>query len=75
MSEPIWWPHEPPDDAVVLVRAVGTLNVEEIERALYAGGFDWCAGAHRKDDVTFYVPEFKRAEAEKFVGSRAKVFK
>jgi len=66
----VFWPHEPPEDAVFLVRAVGTDHVTKVQYALSAWDGPSTAGGSHKDDVTFFVPRDRREEAEKFVKAK-----
>ena len=60
----IYWPHEPPDDAVVLVRAEGQSFIDGVRKGLDSLSIPYTMGGTRRDDVTFFVPEDRRAEAE-----------
>ena len=62
-----YWPYEPPEDAVVLVRATGTILIEKVRRTLEASKIPFTMGGQSKNDLTFYVPEAHRAEAKKLV--------
>ncbi len=76
MSESKWpeswvfWPHDPPEDAVVLVRVTGTETIERTRNVMREWGGPCVEGGSRKDDVTFLVPKDRRAEAEAFVRPR-----
>jgi hypothetical protein len=56
-----------PDDAVLLVRSVGTKNVQKVEDALREQNISYFMAAERKDDVQFYVKKESRDEIEKAV--------
>jgi len=65
-----YWPHEPPENAKVLVRATGTVLVEKVRHALDDAEIPYTMGGERKDDVTFYVPEDRISDARREVQAR-----
>ncbi len=56
-----------PDDAVLLVRSIGTDNVKRLEDALLEQKVPYFIGAARKDEVSFYVQRERRDEVERLV--------
>lgn len=66
----VFWPHEPPDDAVVLIRVVGTTNIDKVRKALEETDIPFTMGGRRKDDLNFYVPEGRKDEAKREVQKR-----
>jgi len=56
-----------PDDAQLLVRAVGSDNISQIERGLRKHGTPYFSAAEYKTDVSFYVPKDKHEEITKSV--------
>ena len=56
-----------PDDAKLLVRAVGIYHVELITSGLRENNFPFYIALERKDDVQFYVPADKHAEITKVI--------
>lgn len=68
----VYWPHEPPEDAVVLVRATGTINIEKVRSALDEVEIPYTMGGPRKDDVTFYVPHNRLQDARREVRARVR---
>ena len=66
----VYWPCDPPDDAVMLLRVVGTTNISKVRRALDEAEIPYTMGGRRKDDVNFYVPAARRDEAEREIRAR-----
>lgn len=56
-----------PDDAQLLVTAVGTDWVRKIQDALAVGKFPYITAAARKDKVHFYVQKDRHDEIREFV--------
>lgn len=65
MSETHYWPCDPPDDAVILVRVTGTVTISQVRSALNEAEIPHTMGGTRRDDVTFYVPKDRLAEARR----------
>ena len=65
----IFWPHDPPDDAVVLVRAVGQTYINLVRKKLDSASIPWVMGGMNRNDVKFYVPKDQRKQAENIVRS------
>ena len=63
----IYWPIDPPDDAVALVRVTGTALIAKTRKVLREADISFTMGGTRKDDVTFYVPETRQSEAKKIL--------
>lgn len=56
-----------PDDAKLLVRAVGLYHVELITSGLRENSFPFYTALERKDDVSFYVPKERHEEITKAI--------
>ncbi len=63
----IFWPHDPPDDAVVLVRAVGQTHINLVREKLDAASIPWVMGGTSRNDVIFYVPKDQRQQAKQML--------